>query len=277
MSPITDPVAVTFRALPASVEAEHELKLFLDTLMYIGEQAAGFVPPLEGPQDLTITSDQVAEAIKCQPDDPGLPLVQELITNSVWEIWSGSGTTPDGHWQITVIPEKARVYRDFTSVSALLQAREQREQQRQRWGAIKSVQLLTPDDVPDPTSPAEHADTKTKNTVFVVYGRNDLARAAMFEFLRRSGSSHSTGISCGVRPGNIEVPRRALEVLGSAGGFRRRRSLSWSTVPDAGLLSRTHGGPSSRDTDGAKDHHQAPAGPAGPLGREGTGQADFEN
>jgi predicted nucleotide-binding protein len=175
-------ISLTLRGV-ASVGAEHELKLFLDTLMYIGEEAAGFIPPPEGPQDLTFTSDQVAEAIKCQPDDPGLPLVQELITNTVWEIWSGSGSTPDGHWQITVIPEKARVYRGFTSIAALLQAREQHEQQRQRWSAVKSVQLLTPDDVTDPASPLDHADTETKNTVFVVYGRNDLARAAMFEFL----------------------------------------------------------------------------------------------
>lgn len=138
-------------------------------------------------QDLTITSDQVAEAIKCQPDDPGLPLVRELITSTVWEIWSGSGSTPDGHWQITVIPEKARVYRDFTSVAALLQARERHEQQRQRWSAVKSVQLITPDDVIDPTSQAAHADTKTKNTVFVVYGRNDEARIAMFDFLTSLG------------------------------------------------------------------------------------------
>ena len=175
-------VSLTLRGV-ASVGAEHELKLFLDTLMYIGEEAAGFIPPLDGPQDLTITSDQVVEAIKCQPDDPGLPLVRELITNSVWEIWSGSGSTPDGHWQITVIPEKARVYRDFTSIPALLQAREQREQQRQRWGAVSAVQPLAPDDVTDPASPLDDADTETKNTVFVVYGRNDLARAAMFEFL----------------------------------------------------------------------------------------------
>lgn len=179
-------ISLTLRGV-ASVGAEHELKLFLDTLMYIGEEAAGFIPPPEGPQDLTITSDQVAEAIKCQPDDPGLPLVQELITSTVWEIWSGSGSTPDGHWQITVIPEKARVYRDFMSIPALLQAREQHEQQRQRWSAVKSVQLLTPDDVIDPTSPADHADTETKSTVFVVYGRNDDARIAMFDFLTSLG------------------------------------------------------------------------------------------
>ena len=175
-------ISLTLRGV-ASVGAEHELKLFLDTLMYIGEEAAGFIPPPEGPQDLTITSDQVAEAIKCQPDDPGLPLVRELITSSVWEIWSGSGSTPDGHWEITVIPEKARVYHDFTSVAALLQAREQREQQRQRWGAVSAVQPLAPDDVTDLASPVDDADIETKNTVFVVYGRNDLAQAAMFEFL----------------------------------------------------------------------------------------------
>jgi predicted nucleotide-binding protein len=180
-------VSLTLRGV-ASVGADHELKLFLDTLRYIGEEAAVFIPPPDGVQDLTITSDQVAEAIKRQIDDPGLPLVRELITNSVWEIWSGSGATADGHWQITVIPEKARVYRDVTSISALLQAREQREQQRHTWSAVAgSSKPAIQAEMPESTQPEELADTTENNTVFVVYGRNDPARVAMFEFLTSVG------------------------------------------------------------------------------------------
>lgn len=181
-------VSLTLRGV-ASVGAEREVQLFLDTLVYIGEEAAGFIPSPEGTQDLTITSDQVAEAIKCQPDDPGLRLVRELITSSAWEIWSSAGATPEGHWQITVIPEKARVYRDITSIGALLRMREQLEERRHMWSVPTApLRPTVPAGVPgrEERSIAASEDS-AKNTVFVVYGRNDAARVAMFDFLTSLG------------------------------------------------------------------------------------------
>ncbi len=180
-------VSLTLRGV-ASVGADREIQLFLDTLVYLGEEAAGFIPSPEGSQDLTITSDQVAEAIKCQPDDPGLRLVRELITSSAWEIWSSAGAAPDGHWQITVIPEKARVYRDITSIGALLRKREQLEERRQTWSAPTApLRPTIPTGMPERERPNEASGDMAKNTVFVVYGRNDAARVAMFDFLTSLG------------------------------------------------------------------------------------------
>jgi hypothetical protein len=197
-------IALTLRGA-VSVNAEREVQMFLDALIYIGEEAAGFLPPTEGPQDLTITSEQVAEAIKCQPDDPGLLLVRELITSGAWEIWSSAGATPDGCWQITVIPEKARVYRDITSIGALLRLRRQFEERQHSWrapvvavrpperaetpedGPAAEMSLTDPAEISEGEGPGAATNSTAKNTVFVVYGRNDAARVAMFDFLTSLG------------------------------------------------------------------------------------------
>src|ERR1700739_2243043 len=185
--PADTKISLTLRGV-LSVGADREAQMYLNALVYIGEEAAGFVPPPDGPQDLTITSDQVAKAIGCQPDDPGLQLVRELISSGAWEIWSSAGSEPKGRWQVTVIPEKARAYRDITSISALMMMREQYEERRHGWSAQAALASPPkPVDAPENDRSSTGMETAAKNTVFVVYGRNEAARIAMFDFLTSLG------------------------------------------------------------------------------------------
>ena len=177
-------VSLTLRAL-VTLAADRELDLFLKTLRYFGDRAASFLPSPEGPQDLTVTSVEVAEVLACPPDDPGLVLVRDLVTNSVWEIWAGSGISPDGLWTVTLIPEKARAYRDLASVEDLLRRREPLE--RQRYGWARNLVGFRKLDDPDGARDALSGEVRHQHTVFVVYGRNDAARQAMFDFLTSLG------------------------------------------------------------------------------------------
>lgn len=172
-------ISLTLRGVH-SLEAEHELDVFLATLRHIGETAATFIPSHEDPQELTLTSAEAAQAAGCDPGDPALGLARELISNSVWEIWSGSGSTPDGAWQLTILPEKARAYRAVASVGEVLEAHAPLERQRQSWAGSPTVV----EEQPESDQPGEQ---ELRRTVFVVYGRNGAARTAMFVFLESLG------------------------------------------------------------------------------------------
>jgi len=181
-------VSLTLRAM-VTLAADRELGLLVKTLRYFGDRAAAFMPSPEGPQDLTVTSPEVAAFVGCPPDDPALILVRDLVTNSVWEIWAGSGVSPDGVWTVTLIPEKARAYRDLASVDDLFRRREPLERQRQSW-ARNLGRLEEPREEQDTSEarlPGEADEAALRRTVFVVYGRNDAARQAMFDFLTAVG------------------------------------------------------------------------------------------
>jgi predicted nucleotide-binding protein len=182
-------VSLTLLGL-ATIEAEHELQVFLRTLAYIAEQAGEFIPDPEGPHDLSLSSAGIAAAIGCEPDDPALALAREMISNSVWEIWSGLGVSPDG-WQISLIPERARKYRGVASVPDVRARREPLERQRSSWGSVGLAQIPAADPsqlyFPRAAPAAPSAPVDSPRTVFVVYGRNLAARDAMFEFLLSVG------------------------------------------------------------------------------------------
>lgn len=181
-------VSLTLRAI-VTLAADRELDLLLKTLRYFGERAASFMPPPEGPQDLSVTSTEVAESLGCSSDDPALLLIRDIVTNSIWEIWGGAGTSPDGVWTVTLIPEKARVYRDLASIDDLLRAREPLDRQRLTWsrnlGGFPKGTEQTP--MAEPAAAPDADDSDRDRTVFVVYGRNDSARQAMFDFLAAAG------------------------------------------------------------------------------------------
>jgi len=116
-----------------------------------------------------------------------LVLARELIINSLWEIWAGSSLGEDGAWTISLVPEKARRYQAVSSVHDVLEMHAPLEPERMEWAravatpdpvlgieAVDGSDLVEPSDVPH-------------EAVFVVYGRNDAARAAMFEFLAALG------------------------------------------------------------------------------------------
>jgi predicted nucleotide-binding protein len=184
-------VSLTLRGL-ACVGAEHDLDVVLRTLATLAQSAGEFIPDPDGPQDLTVTSADVAAVIGCEPDDPALVLAREIISNSVWEIWSGLGTSPDGAWQITLVPERARTYRDVASVEDVLARREPLERERESWGSVTPALTAAPDqprlyfpsESSEQPAPACSDGAASPSTVFVVYGRNLAARDAMFEFLR---------------------------------------------------------------------------------------------
>ena len=187
-------VSLTLRGL-ACLGAEHDLDVVLRTLASLAESAGGFVPEPDGPQDLTITSADVAAVIGCEPNDPALVLAREIISNSVWEIWVGLGASPDGAWQITLVPERARTYGGVASVEDVLARREPLERERESWGSVAPALTAMPDQPPlyfptqssDQPVPASSEGAASPRTVFVVYGRNLAARDAMFEFLRSLG------------------------------------------------------------------------------------------
>ena len=161
-------VSLTLRAI-VTLAADRELELLLKTLRYFGNRAASFVSSPEGPQDLTVTSTEVAEVVGCPPDDPALILVRDLVTNSVWEIWAGSGISPDGLWTVTLIPEKARAYRDLASIDDLLRRREPLERQRRAWARnLGGFPKPNEEDSMSETAPGEADDAGHKRTVFVV-------------------------------------------------------------------------------------------------------------
>lgn len=187
----------------ACLGGENDLEIVIRTLASLADRAGAFIPEPDGPQDLMVTSAEVAATIGCEPDDPALVLSREMISNSVWDIWSGLGATPDGSWQITLIPERARAYRGVASVRDVLVRREPLERQRESWGRVAPAQAVVadqpglffpaePSDVPrtgssevHPIEPSEVA--ASSRTVFVVYGRNLAARDAMFDFLQSLG------------------------------------------------------------------------------------------
>ncbi len=74
-------VSLTLRGL-ARLGAEHDLDVVLRTLASLAESAGEFVPEPDGPQDLAVTSADVAAVIGCEPDDPALVLAREIISNA---------------------------------------------------------------------------------------------------------------------------------------------------------------------------------------------------
>jgi hypothetical protein len=176
-------VSLTVLGLVAA-EANEELQVFLRTLAYLANRAAEFIPDPDEPGDLSISSAEIASEIGSDASDVALTLACELISNSVWEIWSGLGSTPDGEWQISLIPERARKYRGVTSVQDVLALRAPLERQRSSWANVVPT-LDPPSSAPpagggfEPVNPSD-----SPGTVFVVHGRNIAARNAMFEFLR---------------------------------------------------------------------------------------------
>jgi predicted nucleotide-binding protein len=159
---------------------EDLLAPFLKTARYLGERAATYIPPESGTAELIVTSTEVATAIGLPADDPGLALARELVTNSLWEMWSGSSGDAEGGWAISLRPDKARIYRDVHSIPDVLTTHEPIAIQRRLWSRAVSGEPEA-----DETE-AEH-DNVQRDAVFVVYGRNELARAAIFEFLAELG------------------------------------------------------------------------------------------
>ena len=180
-----NPISLTLEGLVALNETR-DLAIFVQLVRYLGERAAVFVPSPQG-GELTITSAEAASVVGCAEDDSSLALARELITNSVWEMWAGSGEAPDGTWQMALIAEKARAYRDVVSVDDVRRLHEPLAEQRRSWArAIADTARDTPSPTnsqPQPEAPTVEVHEAQANAVFVVYGRNDLARAAMFEFL----------------------------------------------------------------------------------------------
>ncbi|MBA3807041.1 MAG: nucleotide-binding protein [Solirubrobacterales bacterium] len=184
-------VSLTLLGLVA-LEADHELEIFLHTLAYLAERGGKFIPNPGDPDGLSVSSAEIATEIGSDADDPALALAREIISNSVWEIWSGLGASPDGDWHISLIPERARKYQGVTSVQDVLALREPLERQRSSWGSVAPVDITAADPSQlyfprEPAATEASAPSDSPRTVFVVHGRNIAARDAMYEFLRSLG------------------------------------------------------------------------------------------
>jgi hypothetical protein len=180
--PPENPIKLTLQALVALGEVD-AIDVFVSTLRELGTRAANFLPPPGEQGELRVDSAEVASALGLEVDDPSLVLARELILNSVWEIWAGASLGEDGAWSIAVIPEKARRYRSVGSVDDVLEMHVPLEPERQEWArAVAAPDPMLDVEAVDSADVGETRDARPE-AVFVVYGRNDAARAAMFEFL----------------------------------------------------------------------------------------------
>ena len=172
-------LSLTLSAIIA-LEATDLLAPLLATVRYLGERAATYIPPDSGSAELIVSSSEVAAATGISADDRGLALARELVTNSLWEMWSGSHADAEGDWAISLRPDKARAYHRVRSIDDVLDVHEPIASQRQRWAQAVGAEPEAAYTEPEP-------DGVQSDAVFVVYGRNELARAAIFEFLAELG------------------------------------------------------------------------------------------
>lgn len=223
--PPDNPIKLTLRGLVALDEVD-AINVFLSALREIGTRAAAFLPPADGQAELHVDSTDVAAALGLTAGDPSLVLARELIVNSVWEIWAGASLAEDGAWSISVIPEKARRYRSIRSIDDVLEMQAPREAERGDWARA----VATPDTLLATEAVGSAGETKDvpPEAVFVVYGRNDAARAAMFDFLTALGLEPLTWEKLLATTG--EAAPFVGEVL--AAGFRVAQAVVVLLTPD---------------------------------------------
>ncbi len=107
-------IALTLEGLER-VQAHNELQTFVAVVRYVGTRAAGWRPsdPTQTEQ-LHIQSTEVQAAVGTEADERQLRLLHEY-GSSMWTGLDGPGTS--GCWGITVNAERARQFRDVSSVS----------------------------------------------------------------------------------------------------------------------------------------------------------------
>lgn len=182
-----DEVSLTLRGL-ALLGEQADLDAFLAVVRELGSRAANFVPPQNGQAELTVGRDDMSGAIGLPVDDPSLALARELILNSLWEIWAGASGGPGDAWTISLVPERARRYRDVASLNDVLSTQGPSEAERESWAAaVATPDLLESEPEAEANERGSVETEGARGAVFVIYGRNDPARAAMFDFLTALG------------------------------------------------------------------------------------------
>ena len=184
--PPENPIKLTLRALVALGEVRRDRRIPRHVAR--GRHQGRELPAAtDGQGELRVDSSEVASALGLEIGDPSLVLARELILNSVWDIWAGSSLGEDGAWSMSLVPEKARRYRSVGSVDDVLEMHVPLEAEREEWArAVATPDPVLDAEAADSADARETADVPPK-AVFVVYGRNDEARAAMFEFLTALG------------------------------------------------------------------------------------------
>lgn len=185
-----NPISLALRGLIALDETD-DLNVLLKTVRYLGKEAASYIPATESSVELIVDSLRVAAAIGREATDSSLTLAREMIVQSLWEMWAGASVAEDGSWTISLVPEKARAYRDVESIDDVLKAHAPYEPAQAAWARAVSMPQLDELEPSNGEDGAELGASDTEevphNTVFVVYGRNEPARAAMFDFLASLG------------------------------------------------------------------------------------------
>ena len=110
-------VSITLLGLTYLPAAADDIRNFVAAVRYIAQRADNFRPtsPTEL-ERLTITSEEVRLELQLQIGDPAILRQGALISNEAWMLSSSFGSQRDGSWNMTVLPERARHFRDIHTV-----------------------------------------------------------------------------------------------------------------------------------------------------------------
>ena len=185
-NPARKQIELTVEALAAVDGSDEELDLFLRAVRWLARSERDYAPP--SPTDtasVTVTSADFARDEALQLDRLQLTKLLELLRIEWLTAGSGGPSEDEPIWQVTV-DEKIRPYSEITSLNEYLAVRHQvaevaRNEQPRVWP------IDAPDAESPPTSQITSEGPADPHKVFVVYGRNEAARVAMFELLRAFG------------------------------------------------------------------------------------------
>jgi predicted nucleotide-binding protein len=184
--PPENPISLTLAGL-AALGRSAEIDVFIKVVRDLALRAANFVPPKGERGELSVMSVDVATDLAIDDGDLTLRLSKELIVNSLWEVWAGVSSGENGTWTISLVPERARRYKDVTSLKEIADVHTPVEAERQGWMRAVTPTADVADVEPGEAVVDDDLNEVPRRSVFVVHGRNDQARVAMFEFLNSLG------------------------------------------------------------------------------------------
>lgn len=102
--------------------AAEDLARFVDTVRYLGNRAVQWRPSNPAvPERLVVTSDDIGTALRLDRDDQGLRRLLVLLRDYAAAIWTGaSGPGDSGSWSLTADVERARSFRDVSTLHGYL-------------------------------------------------------------------------------------------------------------------------------------------------------------
>lgn len=186
-NPSLKQIELTIEALAALEGTEDELGLFIRAVRWLARRERDYEPP--SPIDtgrVVVTSTEFTSGEGLELDRMRLAKILALLRVEWLTIGSGGPGEEEPIWQVTV-DERIRAYAEVASVGEYLATKHRIAEEARR-----EVPRAWPIDMPyvDALPAVGHIAAEgpaDPHKVFVVYGRNDAARIAMFELLRAVG------------------------------------------------------------------------------------------